>query len=749
MTTLPQSTSIQLPRPVGPAPLAHAPAQGAMHHASQSGQMTGSDVIRVIRTNIWLIIGSVVLAVLVGFGLNTYLAKYHSRYTAMGYIQVQRGKTAQLLSRDDAPLDDTQALTVEQRTQAQILTTEALFTKVLQDPNADTRKTEWFKQFSFPDGRVDIAAAKESLSRQFSAAPIADSKLIMVTMSGQVPEDCRTIMLDIVNKHLEDQHKLSSTSLVERVSALKALSSRWENQMKDLRLKSSKEASTLQLDGFGGARGSNQKEQELQILVSKKLDGEAKLIATRQQAEQANAEVQQGITPGYVDAMVNQTPMIARLRATVDDLDIQIRSMQNQGGSSKSIQPYIAQKEATEHKLDELTAEETAKQTSSYLSALQGAVASAQGEVDQLNKQMDKIKADLADMAARLSDYMTWKDEEASLQEMWRRTRDQLDRLNVIMTQADMNNVGWISRPERPDAPSFPKLTMTLSLCVAVALGLSLGISFLREIFDTSVRSPRDIARVGQMTLLGMIPHEDDDPQAEGVPLASVIYGAPTSMLAEQFRQVRTRLQHAASLDTTRSILITSPSPGDGKSIVACNLAAGLALNGRRILLVDANFRRPELHKTFGMGNEIGFGTVLTSIDNFGSCIRQTRVPNLDLMTAGPKPANATELLESQLLIDFIERALEEYDHVIFDSGPMLVVSETVALAPRVDGVITVVRASANSRGLLTRMKDTLKQLKAEHLGVILNGVRSTGGGYYGRNIKTYYEYQNGNNAAA
>ena len=86
-------------------------------------------------------------------------------------------------------------------------------------------------------------------------------------------------------------------------------------------------------------------------------------------------------------------------------------------------------------------------------------------------------------------------------------------------------------------------------------------------------------------------------------------------------------------------------------------------------------------------------------------------------MTTGPKPANATELLESQLLVDFIERALEEYDHVIFDSGPMMVVSETPALAPRVDGVVTVVRARSNSRGLLARMKENLRQLKAENLG--------------------------------
>jgi Mrp family chromosome partitioning ATPase len=113
-------------------------------------------------------------------------------------------------------------------------------------------------------------------------------------------------------------------------------------------------------------------------------------------------------------------------------------------------------------------------------------------------------------------------------------------------------------------------------------------------------------------------------------------------------------------------------------------------------------------------------------------------------MTSGPKPMNATELFESQLLNDFMERALEEFDHIVFDSGPFLVVSEAIALAPRVDGVVTVVRAHNESRGLLLRMRDQLRQVKAEHIGVVLNAVRARGGGYYRRNIKTFYQYQNG-----
>ena len=146
----------------------------------------------------------------------------------------------------------------------------------------------------------------------------------------------------------------------------------------------------------------------------------------------------------------------------------------------------------------------------------------------------------------------------------------------------------------------------------------------------------------------------------------------------------------------------------------------------------------------FNLSNEQGFSDVLGSLELFETTMHETQVPNLFVLPSGPKPTNATELLESQLLIDFIERALEEFDHVIFDSGPLLFVSETVALAPRVDGVVTVVRARANSRGVLSRMRENLRQVKAEHLGIVLNAVRAQGGGYYGRNIRTYYEYQSG-----
>jgi capsular exopolysaccharide synthesis family protein len=371
-------------------------------------------------------------------------------------------------------------------------------------------------------------------------------------------------------------------------------------------------------------------------------------------------------------------------------------------------------------------------------------IATEKGEIANYDSNIKDITSQMAQLTTWSEQLLQKQSEQESIIAKQKHLNDELEEIATYNVRNDLAGVGWAAQPELPEIPSFPKLAVTMTMAIALGLCAALGIAFLREFMDTSIRSPRDISRVGNMNLLGMVPHEDDDPQSAGARLPVVIFEAPHSMMAEQLRQVRTRLQHSSSLDTTRSILVTSPSPGDGKSTIACNLACGLALNGRRILLVDANFRRPELHRVFNLSNDQGFSDVLNNLAVFEHAVQETQVPNLFILPSGPKPTNATELVESQLLVDFLERTLEEFDHVIFDSGPLLFVSETVGLAPHVDGVVTVIRARVNTRGVLSRLRDTLRQVKAENLGVVLNAVRAQGGGYYGRNIRTYYEYQNG-----
>jgi len=739
MTTLPQTTPIRLPRPAGGSPLIGASAgPSAVGGGSGAIQMSGADVWRVIRANLWLVALLVIICGIAGYFVNGYLEKNYAIYTATGYIRI-------LPLQEIDPLHPvaagavSQSLLVEQKTEAQLIHSDGLINDVLSDSTSPIRQTAWW----LVTCNSDPQKARRLLSEKLMATPLLDSELISVSMSASDRHDTSIIVTAIVNKEIENNRASISHKNDADYSRMLDAKNRYQNLLTEDTSTVESLAASLNLSGLGTVGAS-----PLEIELSRRVEDQ---LAARTDANKAEAaynsfmsQYQQGQDPPQLTQMVKMDPDVASLRSESEYYDSQLSIDQGTfGANSPVILEAQKRRDFFEQKYESKKADVSGELLIALKAQLLADRDNTKKAADLIDAKVEEIKSKMAELSSKMATYQTRKAEQERDRDAVEQYTKELDNMDQMARSATFSSLDWAQYPIEPDAPTFPNMGMTMTVSVMIGLVLSLGIAFLRELADTTVRSPRDIQRVGQMNLLGMVPHEADDPQAAGARLPLVIFEAPHSMMAEQLRQVRTRLQHAASLDTTRSILVTSPSPGDGKSTVAVNLAAGLALNGRRILLVDANFRRPELHRIFGIGNELGFSDVLNDVNAFATAVKDTPVPNLSVMCTGPRPSNPTELLESQLLLDFIERCLEEYDHVIFDSGPMLFVSDSVALAPRVDGVVTVVRARANTRGVLTRMRDALRSVKAEHLGVVLNGVRSQAGGYYGRSIKTYYAYQN------
>lgn len=745
MTTLPQTTAaVRVPRTATQTPLA-IPQPGALAPAggaTQQGGMTAADIMRVLRANLWLIIGMLVLGAIAGVVAHYLLLAYYPRYTAVGFLRVNLPRTVDPTRTQDESFEAPQ-ISILAKTQASLLSNSALFGSVLQNVNLDIQKTKWIQEFKRANGTLDVGKAREDLEDHFSVSPIADSQLVRVTMTSKDAEDARLIVQDIVNQHLIDQDKSLRDKTASRTDQLNNMKRRLDYAIGQRQTEIRELNKRLADSGMAVTNRMSPRETELYELTRKLIELKTDHEQAKQQYEQIVGQMNVGIDPPMVESYVNQDQQVFSLRSLVDQIDIELRSMPTQGNENRRRAELEARLAAAQQKLEDRIAEVKITARQSLRSSAEQAFGYTEKQLEGVTERMTALRSELGDLNFTIFEAMSKQDDLAADKERLKAVQNQLD-LQAISQTREQTGVNWAVLPDKPDKPSFPKLSVVLPVALLSSLGLALAIAFIREAMDTTIRSPRDIQRVGHLNLLGMIPHEDDDPQVTGVPLPMVIFQAPTSILAEQFRQVRTRLQHAASLDTTRSILVTSPSPGDGKTTVAVNLAAGLALNGRRILLVDVNFRRPMLHKTFNIANDAGLSTVMADLGNFENTVKQSQIPNLDVLTSGPKPENTTELLESQRFTDFVERALEQYDHVMFDSGPLLLVSDTVALAPRVDGVISVVKAATNTRGLLGRLRDQLRQIKAEHIGVVLNGVRAQGGGYYGRNIRDYYEYQNG-----
>ena len=737
MTTLPQTTTVRVPRTTGPATLM-VPGMGmsaGQVPLGTAGQMTGADAWRVIRANMVLIISSVVIFAVLGVVAYFWLARYYPRYAAIGLIEVQPTLVLDPLKSSEGVLDRN-SIELEQRTQAAYLTHDSLLSNVLQR-STDLRNTGWFQQF-----KGDVSAAKDDLVDRLTITPIPDTKVIKIQASTSDPKDAKIIVEQLVEQHLRQQGEIRRNVELRRSQALNEMRNLNQIRLNELNEQLRQRGSKLAVDAMGVPGHLNAKETEAGHLISMLAERESDLEAAKSAYERSSAQLQSGQDPADVEEMVARDQLLNTYRSNLDTIDVQLAELQKLGDEHPAVKQAKARHEALSRKYEDLRAEQASKYRAAYLDRLKATMTIQQLAVDRMTKQAEEVRSDLAGLTADLNVYLVLLDEQKTVRDTLTKIGKELEDIRSYQSRADQTVVLWAQRPDIPDRMSFPKPVIIEALAIMMGLALSLGVAFLKAMLDTSVRSPRDIARVGQLNLLGIVPDEQDDPQIAGVRLPLAIFEAPHSIVAEQLRQIRTRLQHSVSLDTTRAILITSAGPDDGKTTIAANLAAGLALNGRRILLVDANFRKPQLHAVFSVNNDKGFANALAAPDEFAQYVKETSIPNLAVMPCGPRPPNATELLESQLLIDFIDHVLDDYDHIIFDSAPLLFVSESVALAPRVDGVVTVVRAGQNSRGALQRVRDTLRQTKAQQIGVVLNAVKAQGGGYYARNIRTYYEYQ-------
>lgn len=297
-----------------------------------------------------------------------------------------------------------------------------------------------------------------------------------------------------------------------------------------------------------------------------------------------------------------------------------------------------------------------------------------------------------------------------------------------------VNNVVVSEPAEVPVFPVRPRTLMNTLLAAIVGGMLALGAVFLIEYMDDTIKTPDDVSAALQLPTLGAIARvrgaEDDQ--------VLITLTEPKSPVAEAYRTLRTNIQFSSVDRPIRTLLITSTGPGEGKSTTAANLAVVLAQTGQRVVLVDADLRRPRLHRMFGLPNAVGLTTtLLTGADPFlDGYLQAAPAENLWVLTSGPLPPNPSELLGSRRMESLVQRLLEEADIVIFDSPPCLAVTDAAVLARQLDGVLLVIDAGETHRPLARRAVEELSTVGGRTIGVVLNKLSTGRSGYY-----YYYHY--------
>ncbi len=297
-----------------------------------------------------------------------------------------------------------------------------------------------------------------------------------------------------------------------------------------------------------------------------------------------------------------------------------------------------------------------------------------------------------------------------------------------------------VDRAIRPERPVSPR--KGLNLAIATMLGMIIGLAgiFGKELLDTKVHSREDLQKVAPVPVLGVIPHFRQErrravgrlrrtplPAPNGGAIAATSLAAlenPNGTVLEAYRSLRTNLAFALADHPPKVIVITSPTPSDGKSTTTANLAASLAQQKLRVLVVDADMRRGALHRTLGGVRGPGLSEILTGRSTVAHVVQPLSfgpIGRIDLISTGTVPPNPAELLASPRLVDFLESVEGSYDTILIDSPPVANVSDALIIAPHADGLLLVARGNKTERGAIRFAMEQLNNVRAKVMGTVLN----------------------------
>jgi capsular exopolysaccharide synthesis family protein len=350
---------------------------------------------------------------------------------------------------------------------------------------------------------------------------------------------------------------------------------------------------------------------------------------------------------------------------------------------------------------------------------------------------LDQQKNEAMDLERKSGGYVVLQRQADSDRQLWQSLLQQQKELQVV-SNSRSNNVQVMDRAEIPGAPFSPNTRREWFTAMMAGMLVAFGLAFGIEYLDDTVKTPEDVSKRLGLPLLGLVPSI----RGSRVPLLSET--VPHDF-GEAFRSLRTSLVFTAGTGQARVIAVTSSQPLEGKTTTACNLATALALGGSRVLLIDADMRRPGLHQIMGVQNENGLSQLLVGQSRVREAVQRTTEPNLFVITAGRTPPNPSELLASDRMKSFLQNlAHGPFDWVLLDTPPVLAVTDAVVLASTVSAVVFVVGSEMTRRVHAERALGTLRAGKPRSIGVVLNRVdfdrnKYYYSRYYGYNYKSYY----------
>ena len=377
---------------------------------------------------------------------------------------------------------------------------------------------------------------------------------------------------------------------------------------------------------------------------------------------------------------------------------------------------------------------------------LQQQIDDFQAQIDAVNKPLTELDQRIAETPANSAEYQPLLEQRERLEQSTQGQRQELEsqltdyqqRLQLLQVSERLTTTGGVQilNPAAvPGSPVSPNLMRDLVQAALIGLFIGIGLAFLLEQLDDSVRSPSDLERVARdLPTLGLIPMDDEWKNKEEPRLSTLV--SPMSAAAESYRGLRTSLQYLAINRPMGVVQLTSATSSEGKTSTLANLAMAFADAGMRVAVVGCDLRRPRIHQFFQVDASVGLTSVLLGTTTLQQAVQQSPLhPNVSVLASGPRPPNPSELLSLDRTSQIIRSLLQQHSIVLLDCPPVLPVTDSLVLSRTVDASLYVAMAGKTSKREIKQSLERLRQVNSPLIGTILNGVSAEGA--YG----SLYEY--------
>lgn len=590
----------------------------------------------------------------------------------------------------------------------------------------------WLNQWLAPaparerPGADETAAQSETIDRFLSnltVSPVRNSRLVDVKFRSPDPQLAANVANSLARNYIEQ-------NLETRLQSSKEATEWLAQQLADQRRQV--EASERALQEYRERNDAVSLEDRQNIVVQKLADLNAAVTRARTERIQKEAAYNQ------IRAVQNNRAALDTLPAVVSNTFIQ--SQKAELAELQRQQAQMSERLGPKHPdmLKLAQAIQTAQaridtEIAKIVESLRNDYQQALAQERELTAALDQQKREALDLNRKGIEYGVLVRDAAANRQVFESLMQRMKETGVS-SELRTSNIRIVDEAEVPRSPVRPRRGLNLLLSLVVGSMLAVGLAFFFEYLDNRIKNPDEIKQHLGLPFLGLIP--DLQANARGakggdVPVAPLINNGVAPNFVESFRTLRTNLLFSSASEGSRSVVVTSTGPGEGKSLVASNLAVALAMAGERVLLLDADMRKPRAHEIFGKPQVPGLSNVLVGTAKASESVHRTDLPTLWVMPSGEHPPNPPELLGSKRCKEFLASLGDHFDWIIIDTPPVMAVSDASVVAHRATGVLFVVGAEMTARGAAQRAVEQLEQAKAKFVGALLNRVDVERNAYY------------------